>query len=88
MVIGTLLVTDHTRMRAGTPNLLSEEGLGWYRLEDGASLVDEVHHRISLLFRNRKEETWLAAARGAFDLCRLVKPLPEVTRQFIHLHLL
>ena len=74
------------RTRAGTPYLPNDMGLGWYHLENGAPTTDEVYRRIGLIFRNRKEEAWLAAARSAFDLRRLIKPLPEVVDHFIHLY--
>src|SRR5258706_14531180 len=74
------------RTRTGTPCLPNDMGLGWYHLENGAPMTDEVYRRIGLIFRNRKEEAWLAAARSAFDLRRLIKPLPEVVDHFIRLY--
>src|SRR5258706_829481 len=74
------------RTRAGTPYLPNDMGLGWYHLENGAPTTDEVYRRIGLIFRNRKEEAWLAAARSAFDLRRLIKPLPEAVDHFIRLY--
>src|SRR5258706_2252151 len=74
------------RTRAGTPYLPNDMGLGWYHLENGAPTTDEVYHWIGLIFRNRKEEAWLAAARSTFDLRRLIKPLPEVVDHFIRLY--
>src|SRR5258706_3614389 len=74
------------RTRASTPYLPNDMGLGWYHLENGAPTTDKVYRRIGLIFRNRKEEAWLATARSAFDLRRLIKPLPEVVDHFIRLY--
>src|SRR5258706_2252153 len=62
------------RTRAGTPYLPNDMGLGWYHLENGTLTTDEVYRQIGLIFRNRKEEAWLAVARSAFNLCRLSNP--------------
>src|SRR5258706_15988151 len=74
------------RTCAGTPYLPNDMGLGWYHLENGAPMTNKVYRRIGLIFRNRKEEAWLAAARSTFDLRRLIKPLPEVVDHFIRLY--
>src|SRR5258706_2221046 len=65
------------RTCAGMPYLPNDMGLGWYHLENGAPTTDEVYRRIGLIFRNRKEEAGLPAARSAFDLHRLLKPIPK-----------
>lgn len=74
--------------RAGTPYLPNDLGLGWYRLENNVTSIDDVHRRIELLFRNRKEEIWRAAARSAYDICCIITPLPEVVEHFLQLHVL
>src|SRR5258706_12983636 len=74
------------RTRAGTPYLPNDMGLGWYHLENSAPTTDKVYRRIGLIFHNRKEEAWLTAARSAFDLHCLIKPLPEVVDHFIRLY--
>lgn len=76
------------KTRAGTPYLPSDLGMGWYALENDAGSTEEVYRRIDLLFRNRKEELWRAAARGAYEFRRLIEPLPEVMAHVIHLNTL
>jgi len=72
--------------RAGTPYLPSDLGVGWCQMEGDATSIAEVHRRIDLLYRNRKTEIWRAAARSAFELRRLIHPLPEVMGHLIGLH--
>jgi len=71
---------------AGTPYLPDKVGLAWLTLEKDVTGIDAVYHRIDLLFRNRKEEIWLAATRSVFEFRRLITPLPEVMKHFIRLH--
>src|SRR5258706_540846 len=71
------------RTCAGTLYLPNDMGLGWYHLKNGDPTTDKVYRRIGLIFRNRKEEAWLAAAHSAFDLRCLIKPLLEVVDHFI-----
>ena len=73
------------KTRAGTPYLPSDLGIGWHMFENNTTSIDEVFRRIDLLFRNRKEELWLAATRAAFEFRRLITPLPEVMKYMIHL---
>ena len=74
------------KTRAGTPYIPNDLGLGWCGLENNAASIDEVLRRIDLLFRNRKEELWRAAARSAFEFRRLAEPLPEVMVHFLQLY--
>jgi hypothetical protein len=73
------------KTRAGTYYLPSKIGDGWYKLENGATSIDEVYRRIDLLFRNRQAEIWRAAARSAFEHRRLISSLPEVMQYFLKL---
>jgi len=72
--------------RVGTPYLPSALGVGWYQLENDTASVAEIYRHGDLLYRNRKTEIWRAAARSAFELRRIVHPLPEVIGHLIGLH--
>jgi hypothetical protein len=74
------------KTRAGTPYIPNDIGLGWCALENNATSINEVYRRVDLLFHNRQEEIWRAAARSAFEFRRIVKPVPEVMEHFLQLH--
>ena len=71
---------------AGTHYLPDSRGDGWVRFEHDAGSEEEVYRRINLLFRNRKEEIWLVAGRSAYDLRRMISPMPRVAAYFLELH--
>lgn len=60
---------------AGTHYLPNDLGINWRTLENDATTIDEEYRRIDLLFRNRDEGLWRAAARSTFEFrrsgCRL-----------------
>lgn len=74
------------KTRAGTPYFPSEVGLGWYRLENGAASISQVYKRIDLLFRNRKTETWRAAARSVFNYRHHLDDIAGPMEYFLSLH--
>lgn len=82
---GGIEVIGLPRTKAGTPYIPSTLGIGWHALENGARTTKEVYRRINLLFRNRQEEIWLAAARSAFEFRRLAEPIPEVMAHLLRL---
>ena len=73
------------KTRAGTYYFPSKVGSAWFQFEHGAKTIDEVHRRIRLLFRNRKEESWAAASRSIYELRQYITSLPEVMDHFLHL---
>ena len=61
-------------------------GLGWYCLENNVASISHIYRCIELLFCNRKEEIWRAAAQSIFEYRKHLDSLPGLMEHFLSLH--